>query len=279
MIIPLRSAIGLNLVLAIFLTHVKYFSLARAKIQSIAFLCSCLGERKVTNYNRAMTKGVFEVKNFKVSTGETELLHGVNFSLPAGSTTLLTGSNGAGKSTLLKQIMGISPLKSSGKILFNGKDISEIPPEERAKLGIFLSFQEPVAVPGLSVSEMLRSSTEALGKKTGYMDFKLKLCEKLELLGLDPFAAKRDINASFSGGEKKKLEILQLLILEPKFVMLDEIDSGLDTKANGLISKILADYKKDTGASFLVVSHNLRILKHLTPDQELVLEDGLVRTK
>lgn len=226
-----------------------------------------------------MTKGVFEVKNFKVSTGETELLHGVNFSLPAGSTTLLTGSNGAGKSTLLKQIMGISPLKSSGKILFNGKDISEIPPEERAKLGIFLSFQEPVAVPGLSVSEMLRSSTEALGKKMGYMDFKLKLCEKLELLGLDPLAAKRDINASFSGGEKKKLEILQLLMLEPKLVMLDEIDSGLDTRANGLISKILADYQKDTGASFLVVSHNLRILKYLAPDQELVLEDGLVRTK
>lgn len=223
-----------------------------------------------------MAKEFFEVKNLKVSTDETELLHGVDFSLPSGSTTLLTGANGAGKSTLLKLIMGISPLRTSGKILLNSKDITKLPPERRAKLGIFLSFQEPVAIPGLSVSEMLRSSTETLGKKMSYMDFKLHLCELLEKLGLDPFVAKRDINTSFSGGEKKKLEILQLLMLEPKLVLLDEIDSGLDTKANELISKTLADYQQKTGATFLVVSHNLRILKHLTPSQKLVLEDGLI---
>jgi Fe-S cluster assembly ATP-binding protein len=226
-----------------------------------------------------MAKEFFEVKNLKVSTDGTELLHGVIFSLPAGSTTLLTGANGAGKSTLLKLIMGISPLKASGKILLNGKDITKLEPEERAKLGIFLSFQEPVAIPGLSVSEMLRSSTEALGHKMSYMDFKVQLYERIEQLGLDPFTAQRDINTSFSGGEKKKLEILQLLMLKPKLVLLDEIDSGLDTKANELISQILADYQAETGATFLIVSHNLRILKHLAPNQELVLEDGLVRTK
>ena len=230
-------------------------------------------------YNIGMTKGVFEVRNLHASTDKTELLHGVSFSLPQGSTTLLTGANGAGKSTLLKLIMGISPLETSGKILLNGKDISKKTPEERAKLGIFLSFQEPVAIPGLSVSEMLRSSTEALGMKMSYMDFKVRLYETLEQLGLDPFAAKRDINASFSGGEKKKLEILQLLMLEPKLVLLDEIDSGLDAKASELISQILADYQKKTGATFLIVSHNLRILKHLTPTQNLVLEDGLIEAK
>lgn len=224
-----------------------------------------------------MAKEFFEVKNLKVSTSETELLHGVNFSLPKGSVTLLTGANGAGKSTLLKLIMGISPLQASGKILLDGKDIFKMTPEERAKLGIFLSFQEPVAIPGLSVSEMLRSSTEALGKKMSYMNFKIKLAEYIEQLGLDPFTAQRDINGSFSGGEKKKLEILQLLMLEPKLVLLDEIDSGLDTKANEFISKTLADYQQKTGATFLIVSHNLRILKHLMPSQKLVLEDGLIR--
>ena len=224
-----------------------------------------------------MAKEFFEVKNLKVSTNETELLHGVNFSLPQGSITLLTGANGAGKSTLLKLIMGISPLQASGKILLDGKDVFKMTPEERAKLGVFLSFQEPVAIPGLSVSEMLRSSTEALGKKMSYMNFKIKLAEYIEQLGLDPFTAQRDINSSFSGGEKKKLEILQLLMLEPKLVLLDEIDSGLDAKANELISKILADYRQKTNASFLIVSHNLRILKHLTPSQKLVLENGLIR--
>ncbi len=223
-----------------------------------------------------MAKEFFEVKNLKVSTNETELLHGVNFSLSQGSTTLLTGANGAGKSTLLKLIMGISPLKASGKILFAGKDISKTTPEERAKLGIFLSFQEPVSIPGLSVSEMIRSSTEALGKKTSYMNFKIKLAEYIEQLNLDPFTAQRDINTSFSGGEKKKLEVLQLLMLEPKLILLDEIDSGLDAKANELISKTLADYQQKTGATFLIVSHNLRILKHLTPNQKLLLEDGLI---
>lgn len=226
-----------------------------------------------------MTKGVFEVKNLKASTETTELLHGVNFSLPQGSTTLLTGANGAGKSTLLKIIMGISPLETDGKILWSGKDISKKTPEERAKLGLFLSFQEPVAIPGLSVSEMLRSSTEALGKKMSYMDFKVRLYETLEQLGLNPFAAKRDINASFSGGEKKKLEILQLLMLEPKLVLLDEIDSGLDTKASELISQVLADYQKKTDATFLIVSHNLRILKCLAPTQKLILKDGLVEVE
>mgnify|MGYP002517887337 CR=1 FL=1 len=226
-----------------------------------------------------MTKGVFEVKNLKASTETTELLHGVSFSLPEGSTTLLTGANGAGKSTLLKIIMGISPLKTSGKILLSNKDISKKTPEERAKLGIFLSFQEPVAIPGLSVSEMLRSSTEALGKKTSYMDFKVHLQETLARLELSPFAANRDINASFSGGEKKKLEILQLLMLEPKLILLDEIDSGLDAKASELISRILADYQEKTGATLLIVSHNLHILKHLTPTQKLVLADGFVEVE
>lgn len=237
-----------------------------------------MGARTASNYNIDMTKEFFEVKNLKVSTGETELLHGVNFALPKDSITLLTGANGAGKSTLLKLIMGISPLQASGKVLLSGKDITDSTPEERAKLGVFLSFQEPVSIPGLSVSEMIRSSTEALGMKMSYMNFKIKLAELIEQLGLDPFTARRDINTSFSGGEKKKLEILQLLMLEPELILLDEIDSGLDTKANELISKTLANYQKKTGATFLIVSHNLRILKHLAPSQKLILEDGLIRS-
>jgi Fe-S cluster assembly ATP-binding protein len=222
-----------------------------------------------------MAKEFFEVKNLKVSTDGTELLHGVIFSLPAGSTTLLTGANGAGKSTLLKLIMGISPLKASGKILLNGKDITKLEPEERAKLGIFLSFQEPVAIPGLSVSEMLRSSTEALGHKMSYMDFKVQLYERIEQLGLDPFTAQRDINTSFSGGEKKKLEVFQMAMLNPKIAVLDETDSGLDIDALRIVAEGVNKLKSNDNA-FIVITHYQRLLDYITPDVVHVLYNGRI---
>ena len=220
-----------------------------------------------------------ELCDFCAQTEKSEILHEVSFSLPAGSTTLLTGANGAGKSTILRGIMGLGGLNYSGKILVDDKDISRLSIEERAKLGIFMSFQEPVAIEGLSLIEALRSALEARGEKLALSAVKIQVSEALEKVGLSPFVASRELNYKLSGGEKKKCEIAQMLVLQPKLVLLDEIDSGLDAKSCKNISKILKEYQAETGASFLIVSHNLKILSELKIDQELVVESGRIVKK
>ena len=220
-----------------------------------------------------------ELCDFCAQTEKSEILHEVSFSLLAGSTTLLTGANGAGKSTILRGIMGLGGLNYSGKILVDDKDISRLSIEERAKLGIFMSFQEPVAIEGLSLIEALRSALEARGEKLALSAVKIQVSEALEKVGLSPFVASRELNYKLSGGEKKKCEIAQMLVLQPKLVLLDEIDSGLDAKSCKNISKILKEYQAETGASFLIVSHNLKILSELKIDQELVVESGRIVKK
>lgn len=217
-----------------------------------------------------------ELCNFCAKTDKTEILHDISFSLSANSTTLLTGPNGAGKSTILRGIMGIGGLNYSGKVLLNGKDISKSSITERARNGIFMSFQEPVAIEGLSLIEMLRSALEARGEKLALSAVKIRISEALEKVGLSPFIASRELNHKLSGGEKKKCEIAQMLVLQPKLVLLDEIDSGLDAKSCKNISTILRDYQKEIGASFLIVSHNLKILSELTVDQEIKVDSGRI---
>lgn len=217
-----------------------------------------------------------ELCNFCAKTDKTEILHDISFSLSANSTTLLTGPNGAGKSTILRGIMGIGGLNYSGKVLLNGKDISKLSITERARDGIFMSFQEPVAIEGLSLIEMLRSALEARGEKLALSAVKIRISEALEKVGLSPFIASRELNHKLSGGEKKKCEIAQMLVLQPKLVLLDEIDSGLDAKSCKNISTILRDYQKEIGASFLIVSHNLKILSELTVDQEIKVDSGRI---
>ena len=217
-----------------------------------------------------------ELCNFCARTDKTEILHDISFSLSANSTTLLTGPNGAGKSTILRGIMGIGGLNYSGKVLLDGKDISKSSITERARNGIFMSFQEPVAIEGLSLIEMLRSALEARGEKLALSAVKIRISEALEKVGLSPFIASCELNHKLSGGEKKKCEIAQMLVLQPKLVLLDEIDSGLDAKSCKNISTILRDYQKEIGASYLIVSHNLKILSELTVDQEIKVDSGRI---
>ena len=172
--------------------------------------------------------------------------------------------------------MGIGGLDYSGKVLLDGKDISKSSITERARDGIFMSFQEPVAIEGLSLIEMLRSALEARGEKLALSAVKIRISEALEKVGLSPFIASRELNHKLSGGEKKKCEIAQMLVLQPKLVLLDEIDSGLDAKSCKNISTILRDYQKEIGASYLIVSHNLKILSELTVDQEIKVDSGRI---
>ena len=220
-----------------------------------------------------------ELCDFCAQTEKSEILHNVSFTLAPGTTTLLTGANGAGKSTILRGIMGLGGLQYSGKVLFGGKNISKLDIDERARRGIFMSFQEPVAIEGLSLIEALRSALEAKGEKLALSAVKIRISDALEKVGLSPFIASRELNHKLSGGEKKKCEIAQMLVLQPKLVLLDEIDSGLDTKSCKNISKILRDYQAETGATYLIVSHNLKILSELTVDQELIVEDGRIVKK
>ena len=218
------------------------------------------------------------ITDLSVSAEEKELLHGVSLTIESGSTHVLMGPNGAGKSTLGLSVMGSPEYTiAGGKIEFDGADITNESAYERAKRGIFLSFQNPVEIPGITLSEFLRNSLEQItGKHMKLWDFKKKLKAAMELLNMDSAYADRDLNVGFSGGEKKKAEILQLLMLEPKLAILDETDSGLDVDAVKTVSKGIDEYKKRTGGSLLVITHNTRILESLTVDKTHILSAGQI---
>ncbi len=221
---------------------------------------------------------LLSIKDLSVSAEEKELLHGISLDLESGGTHVLMGPNGAGKSTLGLTVMG-SPeyTVTGGKIFFDGEDITNESAYERAKRGIFLSFQNPVEIPGITLSEFLRNSLEQItGKHMKLWDFKKKLKAAMELLNMDSAYADRDLNVGFSGGEKKKAEILQLLMLEPKLAILDETDSGLDVDAVKTVSKGIDEYKKRTGGTILVITHNTRILEALTVDKTHILSAGQI---
>ena len=189
----------------------------------------------------------------------------------------MMGENGSGKSTLAHTIMG-SPFYSvsAGSILFNQKNLSELAPEERAKLGIFLSFQNPPEIPGVKVFSFLRTiynqgHTEKLSPK----EFKKYLEEKMKLVCLKAEFLDRYLNEGFSGGEKKKLEMLQMLVLEPTLTILDEVDSGLDIDALKDVSEAI-NFLHQKGTAFLVITHYARILKYVVPDMVHVLKDGVI---
>lgn len=221
---------------------------------------------------------LLEINGIKASAEDKEILHGVSLFIDGNETHVLMGPNGAGKSTLGSTIMG-SPEYSvtGGQIFFEGEDITELSTDKRAKLGIFLSFQNPIEIPGITLSEFLRNALEQVtGRHLKLWDFKKKLKAAMELLDMDVSYADRDLNVGFSGGEKKKAEILQLLILEPKLAILDETDSGLDVDAVRTVSKGIEEYKKATGGSLLVITHNTKILDALSVDKTHILADGLI---
>lgn len=227
-----------------------------------------------------MTASVLKVNRIDASVEDKAILRGVDLTIREGETHVLMGPNGAGKSTLGYTLMG-SPRYhvTAGSIEFDGRDITEEPADERARAGMFLSFQEPLEVPGLSLESFLRSAMEQrTGKKIRLWDFKKDLKKAMEVLQLDPSYAGRSLNVGFSGGEKKKIEILQLLLFQPKLAILDETDSGLDVDAVRLVSEGVRTYQKEQGGALLIITHSTRILDALAVDHTHVMVDGHIVT-
>jgi Fe-S cluster assembly ATP-binding protein len=224
---------------------------------------------------------LLEVKNLKVSVDGTTILNGLNLSVGEGEVHVLMGPNGAGKSTLVNTIMGHPQYKvEEGSIVFDGKDITHAPANERAKAGLFLSFQNPEEVPGVTLESFMRTSRLAMtGKPVKLFAYKKELAEKMQMLNMDAEYASRYLNVGFSGGEKKKSEILQMLMSNPKLAILDETDSGLDVDAVRTVSQGVENYMNDGQHSLLIITHNTKILEALTVDYVHILMDGrIVRT-
>lgn len=223
-------------------------------------------------------EALLEVNSLHVSAGEKEILHGVDLTVGRDETHVLMGPNGTGKSTLGYAVTG-NPVYTvtSGSIVFDGEDITALPVNERAKRGIFLSFQNPLEVPGVTLSAFIRSALEQkTGDRLRLWDFKKRLRETMRLLSMDESYAERDLNVGFSGGEKKKAEILQMLMLEPKLAILDETDSGLDVDALSVVSHGMKLYQETCNGTLLIITHNTRILEHLSVDRVHVMVKGRI---
>ena len=223
-------------------------------------------------------KKLLEVKNLHVDVEDKQILHGVNLEIGKGETHVLMGPNGTGKSTLGYALMG-NPRYTvrEGEIWFDGKNITEEAVNERAKAGIFLSFQNPLEVPGVTLSSFIRNALEQkTGKRIRLWDFKKELERTMEILKMDPSYAERDLNVGFSGGEKKKAEILQLMMLKPSLAILDETDSGLDVDAVRTVSAGIEEYQKNCKGSLLIITHSTKILESLTVDYTHVMVEGKI---
>ena len=225
---------------------------------------------------------LLNVNNLTVSIEDDEnlkeILHGVNIEIKKGETHVLMGPNGAGKSTLGYALMG-NPryITNGGEIIFDGKNIVDESADKRAKAGMFLSFQNPLEVPGLPLSSFIRNAVEAVsGKRVRMMQFKKELEKNMEVLNMDKDYANRALNVGFSGGEKKKAEILQLLMLSPKLAILDETDSGLDVDAVRTVSEGVKEYQKRKDGALLIITHSTRILESLKVDYTHIMVDGKI---
>ncbi len=224
---------------------------------------------------------LLKVENLAAAVEEKEILHGVDLTVNRGETHVLMGPNGAGKSTLGNALMGNPQYEiTGGKIFFEGEDITTLSTDKRAKLGLFLSFQNPLEVPGITLGNFIRSALEMrTGKHIRLWDFKKEMKKAMELLNMDPSYADRDLNVGFSGGEKKKAEILQLLMLKPSLAILDETDSGLDVDAVRTVSKGIEEYQKSMDGALLIITHSTRILESLKVDKTHVIVSGKMKTE
>ena len=227
---------------------------------------------------------ILEIKDLSVeidggtSEDSVKILDKVSMTIGAGETHVLMGPNGAGKSTLGYTLMGNEKYKvTSGEILFDGKDLLSMNVNERAKAGMFLSFQNPLEVPGVTLSNFIRSAKEQrTDERIRLWDFRKELKSKMELLSMDESYIDRDLNVGFSGGEKKKSEILQLLMLKPVFAILDETDSGLDVDAVRTVSKGVEAFQKEQDGALLIITHSTRILESLKVDHTHVMVNGSI---
>ena len=219
---------------------------------------------------------VLEIKDLHVEIEGKEILKGVNLTLKTGEVAAIMGPNGTGKSTLSAAIMGNPNYEvTQGEILFDGVNILELEVDERARMGLFLAMQYPSEIPGITNAEFLRAAMNAGKEKISVRDFIMKLDEKMELLNMKEEMAERYLNEGFSGGEKKRNEILQLLMLEPTFALLDEIDSGLDIDALKVVSKGV-NAMRGEGFGAMIITHYQRLLNYITPDKVHVMMEGKV---
>ncbi len=220
------------------------------------------------------SKAMLLVNNLTVTIDRKKILKNLSLEIGKGETAVLMGPNGSGKSTLAHAIAGnpAFAVARGGKILFEGEPIAKLAPEERARLGIFLSFQNPLPLPGVSVLDLLRIAREGIEDA---LPLRARAKAYAKELGIGEPLLFRSVHDGFSGGEKKKIETLEASILEPKLLILDEIDSGVDVDALRKIAKFITKHKaKD--ASILIITHSTRILKYLKPDRVFVMGNGMI---
>lgn len=224
-----------------------------------------------------MSNTLLEIKDLYVNAEEKEILKGLNLKINKGEIHVIMGPNGAGKSTTAHAILNNPEYtKVSGNIEFEGEDITSLDTDKIAKKGIFMSFQSPVEIPGISTFNFLKYSKNKMDDKpVKVFEFKDTVAKFAEELNMNPKLIQRDLNVGFSGGEKKKNEILQMLVLNPKLAILDETDSGLDVDAIRTVSKGISMYKNDENA-VLIITHNAKILQSLKPDFVHILVGGKI---
>jgi Fe-S cluster assembly ATP-binding protein len=218
-----------------------------------------------------------EIKGLTVEVEGQEILHGLDLSLPKGETHALMGPNGSGKSTLAYAIAGHPAYKiTGGSVLVKGEDITEMAPDARAQLGLFLAMQYPTEIPGVSLTNFLRTSVNAVRREeVPVRQFMSDLRKQFELLSMDEAFMQRNVNEGFSGGEKKRFEILQMAMLKPEIAVLDETDSGLDIDALRVVSDGVNQLRgPDLGV--LIITHYTRILNYITPDRVHVMFRGRI---
>jgi Fe-S cluster assembly ATP-binding protein len=224
---------------------------------------------------------LLEIKNLQASVGANEILKGINLSVNLGEVHAIMGPNGSGKSTLAQVLAGRDTYTvTGGEVLYEGQDLLGMLPEDRARAGIFLAFQYPVEIPGVSNTYFLRAALNAVRKQRGEeeldaMDFLSLIREKMKLLEMDETLMNRPVNEGFSGGEKKRNEIFQMAVLQPKLAIMDETDSGLDIDALRVVANgVNALRGKDR--SIIVVTHYQRLLNYIVPDYVHVLSNGVI---
>jgi Fe-S cluster assembly ATP-binding protein len=224
---------------------------------------------------------MLEIRNLRANVGDKEILRGINLSVGAGEVHAIMGPNGSGKSTLAHVLSGRENYQvTSGEVLYQGQDLLSMTPEERARDGIFLAFQYPVEIPGVSTTYFLKAALNAVRKHRGQdeldaMEFLALIREKMKLVEMDQVLINRPLNEGFSGGEKKRNEILQMAVLDPKLAVLDETDSGLDIDALRIVAGGV-NALRSRDRALIVITHYQRLLNYIVPDFVHVLSDGKI---
>mgnify|MGYP001252207642 CR=1 FL=1 len=224
---------------------------------------------------------MFDIKNLKATIDDKEILAGLSLSMKPGEVHAIMGPNGSGKSTLAKVISGHPDIEEAdGEVLLDGKNVLDLEPDERANAGIFLAFQYPVDIPGVNNAEFLRMAYNARQKSMGKepidpFDFDVLIKDKLEILNMKERFLSRPVNHGFSGGEKKRNEILQMLVLDPRVVILDETDSGLDIDSLKQVSDAI-NYFKSQDKIILLITHYQRLLNYIVPDYVHIMAEGTI---